>query len=290
MKQLRQISIIGLGLLGSSVSLAVLRTLSGVKTVGYGHHRATREKAARLGVVTKVVDDIRQCVSGADIVIVATPIRTFESIFFEIADVLKDGCTVTDVGSTKTLAHRWAEKALPGSVYYAGSHPIAGSEQRGAEFARDDLLYGAGCIITATRRTNARAVRNLKQFWSLLGCCVKVMTPGEHDRIFANVSHLPHVAAAALMNASNGGELKFAGTGFVDTTRVASGPANVWVDILLTNAKNSSKAIDRLVGQLRKLQKAVDKGDEKQVQRLLEQARSKRATLIKYKMRKKEID
>lgn len=290
MEQLRQISIIGMGLLGSSVSLAVLRSLSGVRTVGYSHRRVTRQKARRLDVATQVVDDIKECVRGADMVIVATPIRTFEEVFAQMAEGLKPGCIVTDVGSTKTLPHRWAQRILPRGVYYVGSHPIAGSEQRGVEFARDDLLEGANCILTKTKRTNNQAVQRLKGFWSLLGCEVKVMTPAEHDRIFANVSHLPHIVATALLNASDSSELKLAGPGLIDTTRVASGPANIWADILLTNARNSSRAIDRNVKELLKLQGAIDRGDEKQIERLLEAAQNKRAMLIKYKMKKKEID
>ena len=278
-----------MGLLGSSVSLAVLRSLSGVRTVGYSHRRVTRQKARRLGVATQVVDDIKECVRDADMVIVATPIRTFEEIFAQIAEGLKPGCIVTDIGSTKTFPHRWARRTLPKSVYYVGSHPIAGSEQRGVEFARDDLLEGSNCILTKTKRTNNQAVQRLKGFWSLLGCEVKVMAPAEHDRIFANVSHLPHIVATALLNASYGSELKLAGPGFIDTTRVASGPANIWADILLTNARNSSRAIDRGVKELLKLQGAIDRGDEKQIKRLLEAARNKRAMLIKCKMRKKEM-
>lgn len=288
MKELRQISIIGMGLLGSSVSLAVLRTLAGVKTVGYSHRAVTRRKAKRLGVATEVVDDISECVAGADMVIVATPIRTFEDIFTRIAKGLKRECIVTDVGSTKVLPHCWAERIFPKSVYYVGSHPIAGSEQRGVEFARDDLLEGANCIVTLTGRTDKRAAARLKKFWSRLGCVVKVMTPAEHDAIFANVSHLPHIVASALMNASYGDELKLAGKGFMDTTRVASSPTNIWMDILLTNAKNCSRAVDRNVKELLKLQRALDSGDEKQIERLLEAARKKRAALIKYKVNRKE--
>lgn len=279
-----------MGLLGSSISLAVLRSLAGVRTVGYSHRRVTRQKARRLGVATQVVDDIKECVRDADMVIVATPIRTFEEIFAQMAEGLKPGCIVTDVGSTKTLPHRWAQRILPKGVYYVGSHPIAGSEQRGVEFARDDLLEGANCILTKTKRTNNQAVQRLKGFWSLLGCEVKVMPPAEHDRIFANVSHLPHIVATALLNASDSSELKLAGPGLIDTTRVASGPANIWADILLTNARNSSRAIDRGVKELLKLQGAIDRGDEKQIERLLEAAQNKRAMLIKYKMKKKEID
>jgi len=275
-----------MGLLGASITLGVLRTFSGVKTVGYSHRAITRRKARELGVAGTIVDDIAESVAGSDIVILATPICTFEEVFRQIAEALPVGCIVTDVGSTKVLPHRWARKALPGGVHYIGSHPIAGSEQRGVEFARDDLFCGSDCILTVTKKTNRSAARRLKEFWTALGCSVMQMSPAEHDRILANVSHLPHIVATALINANSVGQLKFAGRGLVDTSRVASGPANIWTDVLLTNANNISGSIGRVVKELEKLQKAINNGDDKQIEKLLETARKKRAELMKYKMRR----
>ena len=289
MKDLRQTTVIGLGLLGGSISLAVLRSFTRVKVIGYTHRPFTRAKARELAVATEIVDCLKSSVSEADLVILATPIVTFEKIFSEIADVLPNGCIVTDVGSTKVLPHRWAARKLPKSVHYVGSHPIAGSEQRGIEFARDDLFDGAMCILTTTKKTNRQAVQILKKFWSKLGCSVKSMTPAEHDRIFANVSHVPHITAAALINANNNLELKFAGKGFMDTSRIASGPANIWADVLLTNANNTTKGIDKIIAELVKLKKAIKKENKREIEKLLAKARAKRATLIKYKYKKKEI-
>jgi prephenate dehydrogenase len=228
-------------------------------------------------------------VSNADLVILATPIGTFEKIFGEISDALPAGCIVTDVGSTKVLPHQWAAKKLPERVHYVGSHPIAGSEQRGVEFARDDLFERAICILTTTKKTNRQAVQSLRRFWSRLGCSVKLMGPAEHDRILANVSHLPHITAAALINASSVKELTFAGKGFIDTSRIASGPANIWADVLATNANNATRSIDRITAELGKLKKAIKNGDKKQIEKLLKAARSKRSALIKYKIKKKEL-
>jgi len=288
-KKLRQISVIGMGLLGASITLTTLRSLFGVKTVGYSHRPGTRRKARRLGVAEEIVDDIEMCVAGADIVILATPICTFEDIFRRIKGHLKAGCIVTDVGSTKVLPHRWARRLLPKDVYYVGSHPIAGSEKRGVEFARDDLFYGARCILTRNNNTSNFALAGLRRFWLDLGCRVSVMSPARHDSIFARVSHLPHVVAAALINASTQEQLTFAGKGFIDTSRVASGPENVWSDILVTNAVNTTGGIDRLIRELTKLRKAIGSKDQKRIQKLLATARAKRAELIKYKMRRKEL-
>jgi prephenate dehydrogenase len=288
-RDLKQITVIGMGLLGGSITLGVLRSFARVRTVGYSHRAATRKKARRMAVASEIADELKTSVSGADIVILATPICTFEEIFGQIGDALAMGCIVTDVGSTKVLAHRWAAKRLPKTVRYVGSHPIAGSEQRGVEFARDDLFEGALCVLTRTKTTNRQAAATLKRFWSKLGCCVKLMSPTEHDRVFASVSHLPHVVAAALINANSIEALKFAGKGFMDTSRIASGPANIWADVLLTNSDNTIRGIDKVRAELGKLKKAIKAGDAREVERLLRKARSKRSALLEYKMKSKEL-
>ena len=289
LKKLGQITVAGMGLLGGSIGRAVLQSFPGTKVVGYAYRSSTRRKARALGVATEIVSDIKRGVSGAEIVILATPICTFEEYFAEMADSLRSGCIITDVGSTKVLAHRWAARRLPRTVHYVGSHPISGSEQRGVEFARDDLFENAMCVLTATGKTDRAAVRTLESFWGKLGCVVKRMKPAEHDRIYANVSHLPHVMAAALVNANKSEQLRFAGRGFMDTSRIASGPVNVWADVLLTNAGNIVKGIDRIICELSKLRTAAESGDKSKVHRLLKKAREKRAALIRYKMEKKEL-
>lgn len=288
-KNLHQVSVIGLGLLGGSVSLAVQQCLPGTTVVGYSHRSITRRKAKALGVATRIARDLAGAVADADLVILATPIFTFEAYFKELAGTLRPGCVVTDVGSTKVLPHLWAEQTLPKSVHYVGSHPVAGSEQRGVEFARDDLFDQARCILTTTPGTGRDPVKVLRDFWLALGCSVQTMSPGEHDRIFADVSHLPHVVAAGLVNASDDGDIRFAGKGFLDSTRIASGPASIWTDVLMANRENIAHAIDRAIAELTRLQKAVRDGDREQIRQLLETARRKRATLVQYKIRKKEL-
>ncbi|OHB59628.1 MAG: hypothetical protein A2173_08020 [Planctomycetes bacterium RBG_13_44_8b] len=280
---------IGLGLLGSSIAMGISRNNSGIKTVGYSHRAATRRRARRLGVAEVIFDDIQESVALADIVILATPICTFEEVFKTIAPALKAGCIVTDVGSTKVLPHKWAKKVLPKFVNYVGSHPVAGSEQRGIEFGRDDLFDGTGCIITKDRLTNPAALQVLKKFWASLGCRVSIMTPARHDKIFSDISHLPHILAAALLNASETEQLKLCGKGFIDTSRIASGPANIWADVFWTNSDNICSSIDRVIRELGRLKKAVKLKNKKQIEKVLVLARSKRAKLIKYKVSKKEI-
>jgi prephenate dehydrogenase len=288
-KSLRQVTIIGIGLLGGSISLAVRHRMSGVAVVGYSHRAATRRRAKALGIATQIVGDLAAAARTADLVILATPIFTFETYFAQLAGIVPKGCIVTDVGSTKLLPHSWAEQHLGKAARYVGSHPIAGSEQRGAEFARDDLFDQAQCILTATPATDRAATRTLKGFWSALGCSVRAMDPIEHDRVFANISHLPHVIAAGLVNASGDEDMRFAGKGFLDSTRISSGPASIWTDVLLANRENLVEGIDRAIVELSKLQAAIKDGKRERIAELLETARGKRAALVKYKIRKKEL-
>jgi len=288
-KSLRQVSIIGLGLLGGSVALAVRQRMPGVQVVGYSHRAATRRKAKALGISTQVVGDLAAATATADLVILATPIFTFEEYFADLSRTVPPGCIVTDVGSTKLLPHQWAEQRLGNSARYVGSHPIAGSEQRGVEFARDDLFDTARCILTATPATDRTAMKLLKDFWSALGCSMRVMSPAEHDRVYANISHLPHVIAAGLVNASDDEDMKFAGKGFLDSTRISSGPASIWTDVLLANRENIAAGLDRTIAELSRLQAAIRDGQRDRITELLETARRKRADLVKYKIRRKEL-
>jgi prephenate dehydrogenase len=288
-KDLQKVSVIGMGLLGASVTMACMRAFPKVSIVGYSHRDLTRRKSRQLNVASSIAETLEEAISNADIVILATPIMTFEGYFKDIRPFLKPGCIVTDVGSTKSLVHRWADKNLPKSIFFVGSHPIAGSEKRGVEFARDDLLTSARCIVTQTVKTNKNAVKVLTDFWTALGCNVISLNPTKHDRILGLISHLPHVAAAALVNASDGEDMRFAGKGFVDTSRIASGPSDVWMDIVLTNHKIIAQGIDRLIGQLAAMKKAVSAQDAKTIQKLLEKARTKREAMIEYKLKRREL-
>jgi prephenate dehydrogenase len=144
-------------------------------------------------------------------------------------------------------------------------------------------------VLTTTEATAPPAVRALKEFWLALGCSVQVMSPVEHDRVFAHISHVPHVLAAALVNASDREEMKLAGKGFLDSTRIASGPSSVWTDVLLANSESIAEGIDQVIAELSQLRQAIGKKDREDIAQLLETARKKRAALVKYKIRKKEL-
>ncbi len=289
LKELKQVGVLGIGLLGASVTLAVSRGKTSIKTTAYGHRDITRQRARELSIASEICETLQDCVKNADMVILATPISIFEKIFRELSQIVPQGCIITDVGSTKTDPHRWAGKIFKGRARYVGSHPIAGSEKRGLEYARDDLFFGAKCIMTKDAKTDPKAFETVRAFWQSLGSRVIEMTPREHDKTYAAVSHIPHVTAAALVNATDSKKIFYAGKGFIDTSRVASGPANIWMDILLSNSANIAGGINKVIGELEKMRDAVASKDAAKIEKLLEKARKRRSDLIEYKVKHKEL-
>ncbi|MBN1436509.1 MAG: prephenate dehydrogenase [Sedimentisphaerales bacterium] len=287
-KDLESVCILGLGLLGGSLGMAVNRVWPNVRRLGYSHRAVTRQRALEAGTVDEVFEDLTKAVANADMVVLASPIGTFANIMQEMADHLRPGCIVTDVGSTKVLVTRWAKQYLKGAEFL-GSHPMAGSEQRGVDFARADLFEDAACIITPTAKTQQSTCELLDEFWTALGMRVSRMSPAVHDKTLARISHLPHVLAAALVNMSDAEELLLCGKGFLDTTRIASGPAGVWHDILMTNADNTDRAIGKLIDELQRVRVVLQNDDGKKLTGMLERARVKRDDLVAKKLRRKEL-
>ena len=288
-KDLNKACIIGLGLLGGSLGLAISRVMPDVKVVGYSHRQTTCERAVAAGVVDESFDSVASAVVDCDLVILASPISTFETLMSEMAGSLATGCIVTDVGSTKVLPVRWARNRLPKHVHFLGSHPMAGSEQRGVDFARADLFDDANCIVTPTASTDPIITATLTHFWQVLGMKVSQMAPAEHDRVLARISHLPHALATALVNSSEMQEIVLCGKGFLDTTRIASGPPGVWRDILMSNAANTSKAIGKLIKELQRAQKMLDDNDGEKMTAWLADAQAKRNELVERKLKRKEL-
>lgn len=197
---------------------------------------------------------------------------------------------MTDVGSTKEQVVRLAERLCPPKVRYVGSHPMAGSEKTGVEFARADLFELALCLVTPTPRTPPASVRWMRQFWERLGARTQVVSPRAHDRLMARVSHLPHAVAAALVHLSRSGRaIDAAGPGFADTTRVASGDPAMWVDILRTNRQAMLAAIDLLTAELGRLRERLERDDARSVERWLTTAKATRDQWIAGKYRKKVL-
>jgi prephenate dehydrogenase len=277
----QHISIIGIGLLGGSVALAARKQINGCKITGYAHNPKTAAAAAAGGIVDRA-GTLAEAVGGAELVILCSPVGTFERLLGELAGYLAPGTLVSDVGSTKRAVVAAADRLLAGSgqgARFVGSHPMAGSEQRGLAHARADLFAGALCILTPTSTTDQAALTAMEQFWQTLGMRTTRLSPSDHDRMLAEVSHLPHALAAALVAMQSDGALPLAGKGFLDTTRIAAGDADVWRDILLENADNVQGAIDALRLQLDGLSAALKARDADRLKTWLAAAAARRRNM-----------
>ncbi len=269
-KNLSRISILGTGLLGGSIGHALRAAGFEGTRVGIGRRNSTLKKAVACEAVDETTRDIKAGVANADLTILCTPIGSFENLLPEIRDGLHPGAYVTDVASTKAEVVRLARKILPKSAHFVGSHPMAGSEKTGVEYARADLFENALCLVTPTKQTSEHAVQWIRGFWETIGGHTLVMSPRQHDNLLAWVSHLPHAVATALVNlALQNSAIELAGPGFADSTRIASGDPNMWTDIFLSNQKATLQAVDRLIKELTRFRNRLQREDAKALQKWL---------------------
>jgi prephenate dehydrogenase len=288
--QPNRLSIIGVGLLGGSIGLAVKSAAMACAVVGYGHRTSTLEKAKDIGAIDEPASSAAEAVKGADLVILCTPVGIFRQNLAEIGPALSPGAIVTDVGSTKRSVVDLARQILPKSVHFVGSHPMAGSEKRGVEFARADLFQGATCITTPTADTNAGALQAVEAFWRTIGMQITQTSPDDHDRLVCDVSHLPHALAAALVAMQRDDALPLAGKGFLDSTRIAGGDGGLWRDIFLDNRDNLRSSATRFRERLDELLKLLDSGDADTVRDWLTAAAARREQLLQQKLRELNAD
>ena len=286
----QRLSILGVGLLGGSIGLAVRSRIPGCDVVGYGHRPATLEKALEIGAIAEGKTTPTAAVKNADLVIICTPVGLLAEMLRQMGPSLKTGAIVTDVGSTKRSVVAAAEKWLPAGVHFVGSHPMAGSEKRGVEYARTDLFENAKCILTPTARTNADALRQVEEFWRSLGMQTISLSPEDHDRQLADVSHLPHAVAAALVAMQGDAALSLAGKGFLDATRIAGGDGELWRDILHDNADHVRDSLRRLQDELRRLVELLEPDKAADLAAWLNAAAGRREGLLREKLREMTPD
>jgi prephenate dehydrogenase len=283
-----RLSILGVGLLGGSIGLAVKAAGMPCHVVGYGHRKSTLDRALEVGAIDESATSSKAAVKGADLIILCTPVGLFEQLLAEIAPEISTGAIVTDVGSTKRSIVKLGEKLVPRSAHFIGSHPMAGSEKRGVEFARADLFQGARCILTPTQSSPSKVVEQVEAFWLKLGMTTTRMSPQEHDRLVCDISHLPHAVAAALISLQHEAALPLAGKGFLDSTRIASGDGTLWRDILSDNADNLADSIARFRGQLDEVLKLLAPDKREELARWLDAAAARRAKLLAEKLHELE--
>lgn len=279
MAEIKHVTIIGVGLIGGSIGKALRK--SGVRVSGVGRRQSSLKTALKVGAIDDAHLDCSEPAAQSDLVILATPVGTFEDYFRTIKPLLKRGAVVTDVGSTKGDVVRSARKVWGSGKDnpFIGSHPMAGSVNKGPKFSDNHLLSDALCIITPLANTPKAKLRRVVNFWKNLGMRTMQMTPSSHDLSVARVSHLPHLISTALVLLPTDNDLKVAAAGFRDMTRLASGDTEMWRDIVKTNRKSITKAIDELITASEKLRDLISAGDEKTIQNFLIKAKKCRDNL-----------
>ena len=278
----RKVTIIGVGLLGGSIGLAVKRRRLAREVTGFVRRTASLKDCEQAGAVDCATTDLLAAVSNADLVILCIPISQMRSRVVEMLPALKRGAIVTDVGSVKAgVVREVCGPVRRAGAHFIGSHPMAGGEEAGVHAAKADLFLEAICVVTPTKNSNPTALRKVEQFWKLLGGRILRLTPQLHDKLVSRSSHLPHIVAATLVNsvldpARSPTLAQLCANGFRDTTRIASGSPEMWRDIALANRKNLSQAVGAFISELQGFQRALNQADAKAILRFLETAKERR--------------
>jgi len=282
-----QVALIGLGLIGSSLSHAIRRGGLARRITGAARSEATRKTAERLGLCDAVFADPAQAVDGADLVIFCTPVGTFGSIAEAIKPALKPGAILTDAGSVKTAVVSAIAPHLPEGVHFIPGHPIAGTEQSGPESGFAELYDGRWCILTPLPDSAPEAVAKLTRFWEGCGALVETMTPEHHDQVLAITSHIPHLIAYNIVGTASDLEkvtekevVKFSAGGFRDFTRIAASDPTMWRDVFLNNKEAVLEMLGRFTEDLTALQRAIRWGDGDMLFELLSRTRAIRRGII----------
>lgn len=281
---MKKVAIIGLGLMGGSLGLALKR--KGLVRVSASARRAeTRHLALSMGAADEVFETPQEALSGADVAVFCTPVCSIPSLVETCLQAFEPGCVVTDVGSTKADLVRAMSLLLAGRhVTFVGSHPMAGSEKTGLEVANVRLYEEAVTALTPTVGTAPAALATIEALWSGVGAKVVCLSPETHDELVARSSHLPHLISALLVATAGRAQLenlsRFCGSGFRSTTRVAAGSPEMWHDIVKTNREAILAELRAYEAQLAGLIAAIDTQDYGTVKSFLDQARTLRHTLL----------
>ncbi len=250
----KRVCIIGVGLIGGSFGGALKKRWPGrVEVIGAGRTKENLELAQKRGLIDRWSLEPEEAVQGADLVVLATPVGHYEEVLQRIRTHLPHGAVVTDAGSVKTVVVELFRRLLPEGTGFVGAHPIAGSEKSGPSHAKDDLFEGNLCILTPEEETPEEVLDRVRFLWQSVGSEVVIMSPELHDRVFALVSHLPHVVAYGLVRTvmSRMPEaISYAGKGFNDTTRIARSSATLWADICGHNRENLIDAIEAFIKEM----------------------------------------
>ena len=268
MSQYNHVALIGLGLLASSISLAMRRAGMQAKITGTARSQTTRDTAHKIGLVDAVFDSAAEAVKGADLVILCAPVGAMGMIAEEIGPYLAKGATVTDVGSVKRAVVEAVQPHMPDNVHFIPSHPMAGTEKSGPEAGFAALFDNRWCLMTPLPENDHAAVQRLSGFWTALGANVEMMEVDHHDLVASVISHAPHLIAYTMVGVADGMNrvaktevVNYSAAGFRDFTRIAASDPTMWRDVFLNNREATLEVLGRFTEELFALQRAIRTGD-----------------------------
>ncbi len=278
----KKVTLIGVGLLGGSLGLALRQRRLADSVIGLVRRRSSVRESQDAGAVDQATRDPLRAVEDAQLVVICTPLGQMKSLLDQILPRLEPGAIVTDVGSVKGAVVRDLHDAVKKvGAHFIGSHPMAGAEKSGVAAARPDLYTNAICVLTPTPDSNPSALRKVERLWKSVGARVIRLTPQAHDELVSRSSHLPHVIAAELVNfvlAPDRPEKQslLCANGFRDTTRIASGSPEMWRDIALANRENLLEALGSFIEDLQGFRRSLKTRDAEAISRFFEQAKQRR--------------
>ncbi|MEO9895041.1 MAG: prephenate/arogenate dehydrogenase family protein [Paracoccaceae bacterium] len=263
-----KVALVGLGLIASSMFWAMKRANMATEVSGFARSAATRDTARKIGLCDHVCDTLIEAVKDADLVVLAVPIGAMAQVAEEIAPHLKDGATVTDVGSVKRAVIDSVGPHLPEHVHFIPGHPLAGTEHSGPESGFAELYDGRWCLLVPDGEVDPTALSQLREFWEKLGSHVEVMDPDHHDLVVAVTSHAPHLIAYTMVGVADdlrrvtdSEVIKYSAGGFRDFTRIAASDPTMWRDVFLSNKEATLEILGRFTEELFALQRAIRTGD-----------------------------
>jgi len=281
-----KLAIVGVGLIGGSLALALKEAGAVGQVIGVGRGLQNLEKALELGVVDSFTQDLAAGVAEADVVFLATPVLTLPVVAAEAVKAMKPGAILTDGGSVKEMVAASIDPLMPAGIHFVPGHPIAGTEQSGAEAAFATLYRGKRCILTPTEATDADALATVAQMWQQAGSEVVMMDVEKHDRILAAISHLPHMVAYSLVNAVGAYDrypeniLDYSAGGFRDFTRIASSDPTMWRDIAQTNRAALVEMMDQFQRFFAELKEDVESGDGEKLFEFFQRSKQSRDAIL----------
>lgn len=281
---MNHIAILGPGLLGGSLALAVRARAPQCRISLWARREAAVEEVRAAGICDRASTDLAQVVQGAEMIVLCVPIGAMPGLAQRLVPLVGPTVLVTDVGSVKAPV---VDALAPLFPRFVGSHPMAGSEQAGLAAARADLFEGTVALVTPHPGLAPDAVEQTAALWRLVGCDVRTLSPAEHDAAIGLVSHLPHLVAAALVDvicAQNPQALDLCGNGLRDTTRIASGPPEMWTEIVATNHAVLGNQLNAIIARLQELSRDIAGGDDSKLKEFLTNAKVQRDRLIKPKI------